>query len=144
LHVSKGVFVGVPVRRGHAVRNHIDLVVEVKGIDDGMLDASLGPGPGEIEPLDVELPEHRVQPCRIESTVVLLADLEVARLRIESIPVLGIGVPVNAVGPVVLEVLANGSLFRKKMALDDTILTPSARPASITSRTVANSRFESS
>ena len=118
-HVVQRIFVRVPVRRGHGVRQHVDLVVEVEGVDHGVLDAGLRPGAGEVEPLDVELAQHGIEPGRVEGAVVLLADLEVARLRIELVHDLGIGRADDAVRPVDLEVLVDRHFLGEEIVLDE-------------------------
>src|SRR6266446_3546474 len=123
-HVIQRVVVGIAVRRGDGVRQHIDTVVEIESVNHGVLHARLGPGPSKVEPVDVELPQDGIQPGRVEGAVVLLANLEVAGLGIELVDDFGIRGTDDAMRSIDLEMLVDWYLLGKKIVLDEDDVEP--------------------
>ena len=84
-----------------------------------MLDAGLGPRARDVEPLDVELAEHRVEPGSAESAVVLLRDLIIAGPGRQLVDDVGVRRADHAVGTPDLEVLVVAHLFGEEVVLDE-------------------------
>src|SRR5262249_27035652 len=123
-HVIQRVVMGIAVRRGDGVRQHIDTVVEVESVNHGMLHARLGPGTGKVKPVDVQLPQDGIEPGRVEGAVVLLANLEVSGPGIEFVDDFGIRGTDDAMRPIDLEMLVDWNLLGKKIVLDEDDVEP--------------------